>query len=263
MTDPVFRGVAVALVTLFDDSLAVDVAATTDHAVRLVELGIDAVVVAGSTGEAASLTAEERGALVRSIRQAVPATTPVIAGTGAADARAAAAFTADARDAGADAALVLSPPLADDARPYYEYVAKVVPDLPLLAYHYPAVSQPGIRLEHLADLPVAGLKDSTGDAERLLRTLGQPGWDRPTYSGSSALVSTAAHLGCPGVILALANADPEGCLAAWNDGRGDGAEQRQLTTHHLAQRDHGGFPHGIKRLTAQRFPGTSTASRMG
>src|SRR3954451_22277434 len=105
MTEPVFRGVAVALVTLFDDHLAVDVAATTDHAVRLVELGIDAVVVAGSTGEAAALAMAERTELIQAIRKALPRTTPVIAGTGAADARTAAELTARARDAGADAAL--------------------------------------------------------------------------------------------------------------------------------------------------------------
>jgi 4-hydroxy-tetrahydrodipicolinate synthase len=261
MTDPVFRGVAVALVTLFDDALAVDVAATTDHAVRLVELGIDAVVVAGSTGEAAALTGDERAQLVRSIRDAVPSATPVIAGTGAADAGTAAVFTQQAADAGADAALVLSPPLAADPRPYYDRIANGTGDLPLLAYHYPAVSQPGIPVEHLADLPVAGLKDSTGDVERLLQEL--QAWDRPTYSGSSALVSTAAHLGCPGVILALANAEPEACLRAWNGGKGDGDEQRALTAAHLAQRAHGGFPHGIKHLTAAQFPGTSTTARMG
>ena len=132
--------------------------------------------------------------------------------------------------------------------------------LPLLAYHYPAVSSPGIALEHLAELPVVGMKDSTGDPERLLAEL--DAWDRPVYTGSSALVSAAAGLGCPGVILALANAEPEGCVAAWHDGRGDGAAQRALTAAHLAQRGAGGFPHGIKALTAVKF-GTSTATRMG
>ena len=138
--------------------------------------------------------------------------------------------------------------------------ASAAPDLPLLAYHYPAVSSPGIPLEHLADLPVVGLKDSTGDTERLLAELAT--WDRPTYPGSSALVSTAAQLGCPGVILALANAEPEACISAWHRGSGDGAAQRRLTTAHLAQRGGGGFPHGIKALTAARFQ-TSVHTRMG
>ncbi|MDQ1498933.1 MAG: 4-hydroxy-tetrahydrodipicolinate synthase, partial [Actinomycetota bacterium] len=50
--DPVFSGVGVALVTLFDDDGEIDVGATAAHAARLVEQGIQAVLVSGSTGEA-------------------------------------------------------------------------------------------------------------------------------------------------------------------------------------------------------------------
>jgi 4-hydroxy-tetrahydrodipicolinate synthase len=257
MNQPVFGGVGAALVTLFDEQLAVDVAATTAHAVGLVELGVAAVVVAGTTGEAASLTPEERSALVVAIRAALPEHVPVIAGTGAPDARQAAHLTERAAADGADAALVLSPHLSADPRRYYDAVAKAAGSLPLLAYHYPAVCPPGIPLEHLADLPVVGLKDSTADIDRLLAELAT--WDGAVYPGSSALISTAAQLGCPGVILALANAEPEGCVAAWNAGNGDGAAQRALTTAHQAQR---GFPHGIKRLTNARFR-TSITTRMG
>ena len=82
MTDLPFRGVGVALLTLFDDDLEVDVPATAAHAARLVELGVQAVVVAGSTGEAGALEPHERAALVGAVRQAVDV--PVRAGTGAA-----------------------------------------------------------------------------------------------------------------------------------------------------------------------------------
>ena len=255
MTEPVFRGVGVALITIFDEQLEVDVAATTAHAEQLVELGVAALVVAGTTGEAASLDGEERARLVRAARDALPADVPVVAGTGAADARQAARFTREAVDAGADAVLALSPLLAADTRRYYEAVARAARDVPVLAYHYPAVCPPGIAVEHLADLPVAGMKDSTGDPDRLLAELAVLG-DRPVYPGSSALISTAGSLGCPGVILALANAEPERCVAAWG---GDGSVQVALTRAHQAQRN---FPHGIKGLTSVRF-GTPTWARMG
>ena len=256
-----FAGVAVALVTLFDDDLAVDADATAQLAHELVELGVRAVVVNGSTGEAAALTLEERAAVVRAVRSAVDPSVPVIAGTGAPWWKPAAALTASARDAGADAALVLSPPSTADPRRYYDAMAKAVPDLPLLAYHFPAVSQPGIAVDVLRDLPVVGLKDSTGDAERLLAEL--DAWDRPVFPGSAALVTMAAAVGCPGVILAVANAEPELCVAAFaggNDRGGDGDAQRKLTAVHVAAK--ASFPHGIKALTAARF-GTSTAARMG
>jgi 4-hydroxy-tetrahydrodipicolinate synthase len=251
----VFAGVAVALVTLFDDDLAVDADSTAQLAATLVGCGVRAVVVSGSTGEAAALTGEERAALVAAVRIAVGSDVPVLAGTGAPWWKPAAGMTAAVRDAGADAALVLSPPGAADPRRYYDAIAKAVPDLPLLAYHFPAVSPPGITVGMLADLPVVGLKDSSGDPERLLAQL--DAWDRPVYPGSAPLVRMAGAVGCPGVILAIANAVPELCVAAFG---GDGDAQRELMAAHVASK--AGFPHGIKALTAARF-GTSTAARMG
>jgi 4-hydroxy-tetrahydrodipicolinate synthase len=246
----------VALVTLFDEALEVDVDATVDHAARLVDLGVAAVLVAGTTGEAASLDAAERRTLIEAARRRLPAHIPVLAGTGAPSARQAAAFTAQAADAGADAALVLSPPGVADPRPYYDAVAKAAPTIPLLAYHYPAASSPGIPVHHLADLPVSAVKDSSGDVERLLQEVSTT--NVPVYPGSSALVATAHALGCPGVILALANSDPEGCRAAFTTGH---RAQLDLLPAHLDQRT-GGFPHGIKRRTAARF-GTPTHARLG
>jgi 4-hydroxy-tetrahydrodipicolinate synthase len=163
-----FTGVGVALVTLFDDSGAVDGRATGELAARLAGLGVRAVVVGGSTGEAAALDAEERRRLVAAVREAVPAGVPVIAGVGAATGRQAAGFTTEAVAAGADGVLALSPPRVPDPRAYYEVVAKAAGTVPLLAYHFPFVSSPGIPVDVLADLPVAGIKDSSAEPERLL-----------------------------------------------------------------------------------------------
>jgi 4-hydroxy-tetrahydrodipicolinate synthase len=228
---------------------------TAAHAARLVDLGMGAVVVAGSTGEAASLSSEERVTLIRAVRGAVPASVPVIAGTGAPSARQAAALTADAAKAGADAVLVLSPPGTADVLPYYRRVADAVPEIPILAYHFPAVAPPGIPVSALPNLPVVGCKDSSGDPDRLLSELA--GWDGYLYVGSSAILSLAGPLGCTGAILALANAEPEGCIRAF---AGDGKSQRDLAESHLAARE--AFPGGIKRLTAARW-GTPAHSRMG
>ena len=250
-----FRGVGVALLTLFRPDRSVDEAATADHAARLVDLGVSAVVVAGSTGEAASLTPDERVGLLAAVRAAVPAEVAVLAGTGAAWAGEAARLTAAAADGGADAVLALSPPGAADPRPYYDEVVKAAGVVPVLAYHFPAVSPPGVPVELLADLPVAALKDSSGDPDRLLAEL--DAWDRPVYPGSSSLLAYAAGLGCPGAILALANAEPELCVAAFG---GDHGAQRRLAPAHLAAR--APFPGAIKQRTAERF-GTSTVARMG
>jgi 4-hydroxy-tetrahydrodipicolinate synthase len=253
---PVFEGVGVALLTLFTDNGAVDAAAAAEHAARLVALGLRAVVVAGTTGEAAARAPEERVALLAGVRAAVtPGAAAVIAGTGAPSARQAVAHTAAAVDAGADAVLALSPLGSLDPRPYYERVAEAAGATPVLAYHFPAVSPPGIPVAQLADLAVSGCKDSSGDADRLLETVTT--WPRPLYVGTSALLALAGPVGCAGAILALANAEPERCVAAF---AGDAGAQRELARPHREALV--AFPTGVKRLTARRF-GTSTVARMG
>ena len=112
---PPFTGIGVALVTLFDDSRAMDEKATADLAARLVDDGARAVVVAGSTGEADALDDDERRRLLDAVRSRLDGV-PVLAGTGGAWAGQAARRTVAARDGGADAALVLSPRRVADPR---------------------------------------------------------------------------------------------------------------------------------------------------
>jgi 4-hydroxy-tetrahydrodipicolinate synthase len=255
MPEPLFRGVGVALATLFDDHGEVDAKATADHAATLVDLGVRGVVVAGSTGEANALTAEERVALLTETRRAVPAGVPVIAGTGGPSARQAAALTRAARGAGADAVLALCPPRNNDPRPYYDAVAEAAGDLPALAYHFPQTAPPGIPVDALADLPVQGMKDSSGDPERLLAELAV--FERPVWVGAAPMVLLAGSLGLPGAILAVANVDPEHAIAAF---AGDPAAQQALLPAH--NRVKASFPFGLKDAIADRF-GTSRATRLG
>jgi 4-hydroxy-tetrahydrodipicolinate synthase len=255
MPEPLFTGVGVALATLFDDAGEVDAKATAGLAATLVDLGVRGVVVAGSTGEASALTAGERVALLTETRRAVPSGVPVIAGTGGASARQAAALTLDAREAGADAVLALCPPRNNDPRPYYDAVAEAAGGLPALAYHFPQTAPPGIPVEALPELPVQGMKDSSGEPERLLSELEV--FDRPLYVGAAMLVLLAGSLGIAGAILAVANADPEHAIAAF---AGDPAAQRALLTAH--RRVKARFPFGLKDAIADRF-GTSRATRLG
>jgi 4-hydroxy-tetrahydrodipicolinate synthase len=252
---PLFTGVGVALVTLFDDDRRLDTAATADLAVRLTDLGLRSVLVAGTTGEAMSLSAGERTALIQAVRAAVPADVPVLAGTGAPTGDQAAELTARAYDAGADAALVLSPPAVADPRPYYDRVATAAGGRPLLAYHFPFAASPGIPVESLPDLPVTGLKDSSGDAGRLLDELEV--FDRDIYVGATTVLTMGGAVGATGAILVLANAEPERCIAAFS---GDGKAQVELAAPHRASMV--GFPAGIKNLVAERF-GVSAVARVG
>jgi 4-hydroxy-tetrahydrodipicolinate synthase len=249
-----FTGVGVALVTLFSENGDLQAKATADHAAQLADLGIRAVLVVGTTGEAATLTPEERDELVGAVRAALPAGVPVLAGTGGPTGRQAAVLTQRAFGAGADAVLALSPPGVADPRRYYETVAASATG-PLLAYHYPGAAAPGIPVDVLADLPVAGLKDSSGDAARLLHERDVFAGD--LWTGATSLVGLSGAVGAAGALVAIANVAPEDCVAAF---AGDGAAQVRL-----AARDRTAsleFPGGYKRATAQRF-GVSAVTRVG
>ncbi len=251
----IFTGVGVALVSLFDRSGRVDLAATADLAADLAGQGMRGILVCGTTGEAGMLVDGERRAIISAIRAAVPADVPVLAGTGAPTAARAAQLTAEAVDCGADAVLGWPPPGSADLGGYFSRIDAAAQGRPVLAYHVPWVSSPGIPVGALGGLPVSGLKDSSGDPDRLLAEVtGYPG---AIYTGSSALVMTAGLLGAAGAILAAANVEPGLCSQAW---AGDPAAQRGLATVHAAVRS--GGPAAVKRLLAERR-GTHPLSRVG
>jgi len=242
-----FIGVGVALVTIFDPDGGVDEVATARHAENLVRRGMRAVLVNGSTGEAGTLSDAERITLIQAVRKAVPAEIPVIAGTGGQTTQVAVELTAAAVEAGADVVLAYPPPGSEqpELQAFFAAASAVASGRPVLAYHVPWVSAPGVPVEALAGLPVAGIKDSSGSADRLLDELAH--YQGATYVGSSALLALAGPMGGAGAILALANVEPERCLRAF---AGDARAQRELADSHLAVR--AGGPAALKRLLAGR-----------
>jgi 4-hydroxy-tetrahydrodipicolinate synthase len=250
----VFTGVGVALVTIFAADGGVDMDSTAALARDLTDRGARAVLACGTTGEAATLTDAERTAIVAAVREAVPAGIPVLAGTGAASAQRAADLTAAACGAGADAVLAWPPPGSADLLGYYQGIRDAAGGRPVLAYHIPWVSAPGVPVDALAGLPVAGVKDSSGLADRLLDEIAHyPG---ATYVGSSALLALAGPLGAAGAILALANVEPERCCRAF---AGDATAQLELADRHLAVK--AGGPAVLKEILAASH-GTSAAVRV-
>jgi len=123
----------------------------------------------------------------------------------------------------------------------------------VLAYHYPQWCPPGIAVEDLKALKVAGVKDSSGDCERLLETLAV--YHKPVYTGSSAIVAWAGMLGATGAILAAANLEPELCSDAF---AGSVEAQKDLLHAHKIFTSYG--VKGLKEELARRY-GTSTVCR--
>ena len=252
----VFSGVGVALVTIFDRAGAVDPAATATLAADLVSRGMRAILVAGTTGEAGALTTDERTALIRAVRDSIPAEVPVLAGTGAATTEDAVSLTKAAVVAGADAVLAFPPPnpaidldaaatsYSASLTEHYGAIGEAADGHPVFAYHVPWISAPGVPVSDLPGLPIAGIKDSSGSADRLLDELAH--YQGATYVGSSALLSLAGPMGGAGAILALANVEPERCVLAF---AGDAGVQRDLADVHLSVR--AGGPAELKRMLSR------------
>jgi 4-hydroxy-tetrahydrodipicolinate synthase len=240
---PLFQGIGVALVTLFDEAGRLLASDTAQLARRLVDRGVRAVLLAGTTGESWALDGEERCALVKATKAVVPSHIPVIVGTGAGTTAASCAMTAAVHAVGADAALVAA---AAGSSPvdFFTQVAQAAPGMPLLAYHLPLLSPLDFPVSRLGELPIIGIKDSSDDMARITEEVERFAGD--VYVGSSNMLTFAHSIGADGALLALANIAPEDCAAAF---AGDLAAQQRLVALH--ERSLADFPGGLKRMVAE------------
>lgn len=210
-----FQGSIVALVTPMreDGQLAEDALA------RLIDWhvgqGTDGLVIAGTTGESATLDEEEHCQLLRLAMDMNAGRLPLMAGTGANSTREAIALTRCARDAGVDACLLVTPyynkPTQEGLYRHFRAVAEAV-DIPQILYNVPGrtacdmVPETVARLASVAN--IAGIKEATGDVGRVnrIRELCGPGF--AIYSGEDGNALDAMVAGAQGVISVTANAAP-------------------------------------------------------
>jgi 4-hydroxy-2-oxoglutarate aldolase len=207
------------------------------NVVRLVEAGLDGIVVGGSTGEAALLDAEEQRRVIAWVRDALPDRSWLLAGTGAESTRQAVALTRAAGAEGADAVLVRPPSYfaalisAASLADYYRAVADAS-SVPVLVYNIPKYTHLPVAaglLQQLATHPnIVGVKDSSGDA-KTLAAYRDAASDWSVFVGSGALLYAALELGCDGGILGVACFAPAACAALLAAFRaGDRARAGQL-----------------------------------
>jgi 4-hydroxy-tetrahydrodipicolinate synthase len=217
MTEFPFRGVFTALVTPFRDG-AVDETAFAALVERQIAAGAHGLVPVGTTGETVTLSAEEQRRVVRLTVEVADGRVPVIAGAGSNATAEAIELTRQAKEAGAQAALVVTPyynrPSQEGLYLHYAAIADTV-DLPLIVYNVPSRTSVDISndtLERLARLPrVIGIKDATGDMARASlqrRALGEH-WGMLSGDDPSAL-GYMAH-GGHGCISVTANVAPAAC----------------------------------------------------
>ncbi|SDM99440.1 4-hydroxy-tetrahydrodipicolinate synthase [Halogranum gelatinilyticum] len=209
------HGIGPPLVTPFTEDGDVDDAALRDLVGWVEARGVDFLVPCGSNSEAELMTADERARVVETVVD--EASVPVLAGTGHPGRRETLQQTERAADAGADAALVITPfyyhHTHDALEAYYESVADESP-LPVYLYSVPAYTDVALDPELVGRLSthgnVHGMKDSSGSIDAFVRSKRATAEeDFDLLVGSGGVLAPALDAGGAGGVLALANVAPE------------------------------------------------------
>jgi 4-hydroxy-tetrahydrodipicolinate synthase len=201
-----FGSVITAMVTPFSANGELDHEGAAELARWLVAQGNDALVLSGTTGEAACLTDEEQIALWRTVRAAVDV--PLIAGSGTNDTRHAAELTSAAADAGMDAVLIVTPyynrPSQAGIEAHFRHVCAAT-ELPVIVYDIPVRTGRKIGsdliLRMANEIPnVVGLKDAAGDPGATARLIADAPDGFEVFSGDDPLTLSLLAVGAVGVI---------------------------------------------------------------
>lgn len=215
MKMPLFLGVCTALVTPFLNG-KINFPMLQVLLQRQMSARIEAVVLAGTTGESATLSDTEKLALFQRGKAFAGSSMQIIAGTGSNDTSHAIELSIAAQKAGADALLIVSPyynkATADGLVAHYSAISKAV-DIPIILYNVPSRTGVDIPVEvykKLAELPnVAGVKEATTDIGKILRIRAQCPESFCIWAGNDHLTVPILSLGGKGVISVMSNLFPE------------------------------------------------------
>jgi 4-hydroxy-tetrahydrodipicolinate synthase len=211
-----FRGSMVAMITPMREDGSID-----DNALRRlvefhIEQGTRAIVAVGTTGESATLDEAEHCEVIERVVELTAGRIPVIAGTGANSTTEAISLTRCAKQAGAAACLLVTPyynkPTQEGLYLHHKTVAESV-DIPQILYNVPgrtACDMLPQTVARLAQLPnIIGIKEATGDLDRLHRIRELCGKDFAIYSGDDSTGCELMLQGGDGVISVTANLAPK------------------------------------------------------
>jgi 4-hydroxy-tetrahydrodipicolinate synthase len=235
-----FEGVLTALVTPFRDG-AIDEPALRELVERQIAAGVDGLVPCGSTGESATLSHAEHRRTVEVVVEAARGRVPVVAGTGSNSTSEAVELTRHAREAGADAALLISPyynkPTQDGIVAHYAEIGRRT-GLPLVVYNIPGRTASNIlpaTFARLADLEqVVGVKEASGDLNQISELIARCPEDFAVLSGDDALTLPLLAIGGRGVISTTSNVAPAEMVRLVRAfGKGDVAGARASHYHLL------------------------------
>ncbi len=242
----VFKGSAVAIVTPFkreDESINYD--AFADLIDYQIDNGSDAIVVCGSTGEAATMSEQEHLDACKFCIEYTKGRIPVIGGTGSNRTQTAIDLSREVAGYGADAVLLISPyynkGTQEGVYKHFKMVADEIPGTPVILYNVPSRTGGNVLPQTVArlvkDVPnIVGIKEASGDISQIVKLMTLCDGNIELYSGNDDQVVPLLSMGGIGVISVVANVAPKAmhdmCYKFF-EGDVAGAAKIQRDTHEL------------------------------
>ena len=230
MKNPYFGRLLTAMVTPFNADGSVHYEKAADLAEWLINNGSDGLVVAGSTGEAATMSAEEKLELFRVVVNRINKRVPVIAGTGSNNTADSVKMTKMAEAMGVDGALIVGPYYNKPTQEgFYQHFAAVAQStgLPIIVYNVPGRTasniSPAIVARLAADFEnIVAIKEAAGNVAQVAELYSVLPEEFTIYSGDDGLILPFMSVGATGLISVLSNIGGgilQDVMQAYEDGR--------------------------------------------
>lgn len=230
MKNPYFGRLLTAMVTPFNADGSVNYEKAADLAEWLIDNGSDGLVVAGSTGEAATMSAEEKLELFRVVVNRINKRVPVIAGTGSNNTADSVKMTKMAEAMGVDGALIVGPYYNKPTQEgFYQHFAAVAQStgLPIIVYNVPGRTasniSPAIVARLAADFGnIVAIKEAAGNVAQVAELYSVLPEEFTIYSGDDGLILPFMSVGATGLISVLSNIGGgilQDVMQAYEDGR--------------------------------------------
>ena len=213
----IFKGAGVALITPFNEDETVNYDMLGELIERQIAGKTDAIIVCGTTGEPATMTEDEKLAVIKYAVEKTAGRIPVIAGTGGNATSVVIDFSKKAEALGVDGLLVVTPfynkATQNGLYAHYKEVAKAV-SLPIIMYNVPSRTGCNIAPETAVRLArdcenIVGIKEASGNISQVAKLAKQAGGILDIYSGNDDQVIPILSLGGIGVLSVLSNVAPK------------------------------------------------------
>jgi 4-hydroxy-tetrahydrodipicolinate synthase len=212
----IFKGAGVAIVTPMKDNFDINYEKLEELINQQIDGGTDAIIIAGTTGESATLSMEEHRDVIKAAIEFTKHRVPVVAGTGSNCTRTAIQLSQEAEEAGADGLLIVTPYYNKATQAglisHYSQIADST-KCPIIMYNVPGRTGCNLLPETVATLVqsrenIVGLKEATGNMAQAAKTLALTDGNIDMYSGEDGLVVPLLSLGAIGVISVWSNVAP-------------------------------------------------------